>query len=54
LERRHDQRQELLPSGTVEAPNQQEAYRIAIEKFEIPVERQNRLFVGKLDNKKDD
>ena len=37
--------------GTVEAPNQREAYRIAIEKFNIPIERQNRLFVVKLDDK---
>jgi hypothetical protein len=37
--------------GTVEAPNQREAYRLAIEKFDIPIERQGRLFVIKLDNK---
>jgi hypothetical protein len=35
--------------GTVEAPNQREAYRLAIEKFEVPIERQNRLFVVKID-----
>jgi hypothetical protein len=35
--------------GTVEAPDQREAYRLAIEKFEIPIERQNRLFVVKID-----
>ena len=33
--------------GIVEAPDQREAYRLAIEKFEIPIERQNRLFVVK-------
>ena len=37
--------------GTVEAPNQREAYRLAIEKFDIPIERQKRLFVVKLDDK---
>jgi hypothetical protein len=37
--------------GTVEDPNRREAYRLAIEKFDIPIERQNRLFVVKLDNK---
>jgi hypothetical protein len=37
--------------GTVEAPNQREAYRLVIEKFDIPIERQNRLFVVKLDDK---
>ena len=35
--------------GTVEAPDQREAYRLAIEKFNIPIERQNRLFVVKID-----
>jgi len=35
--------------GSVEAPDQREAYRLAIEKFEIPIERQNRLFVVKID-----
>jgi hypothetical protein len=35
--------------GIVEAPDQREAYRLAIEKFEVPIERQNRLFVAKLD-----
>jgi len=35
--------------GTIEAPDQREAYRLAIEKFEIPIERQNRLFVVKID-----
>jgi hypothetical protein len=35
--------------GTVEAPNQREAYRLAIEKFNVPTERQNRLFVVKID-----
>jgi len=43
--RRHEQ------FGTVEAPNQREAYRLAIEKFDIPIERQGRLFVVKLDDK---
>jgi hypothetical protein len=28
--------------GTVEASDQREAYRQAIEKFEVPVERQNK------------
>ena len=35
--------------GIVEAPNQREAYLRAVEKFEVPVERQNCLFVAKLD-----
>jgi hypothetical protein len=35
--------------GTVEAPDQREAYRLAIENFNIPIERQNRLFVVKID-----
>ena len=34
--------------GTVEAPDQREAYRLAIEQFNVPVERQNRLFVRRL------
>jgi len=34
--------------GTVEASNQREAYAAAIEKFTVPIERQNRLFVAKL------
>jgi hypothetical protein len=25
--------------GTVEAPNQREAYRLAVEKFDVPIER---------------
>jgi hypothetical protein len=37
--------------GTVEASDQREAYRQAIEKFEVPVERQNRLFVTRVDQK---
>jgi hypothetical protein len=37
--------------GTVEAPNQREAYRLAVEKFDIPIERQGRLFVVKLEDK---
>ena len=37
--------------GTVEAPNQREAYRLAIEKFNVPIERQSRLFVTKSDEK---
>jgi hypothetical protein len=37
--------------GTVEAPNQSDAYRLAIEKFDIPIERQKRLFAVKLDHK---
>jgi hypothetical protein len=35
--------------GIIEAPDQREAYRLAIEKFEITIERQNRLFVVKID-----
>ena len=35
--------------GIVEAPNQREAYRLAIKKFKVPVETQNCLFVAKLD-----
>ena len=35
--------------GTVEAPNQHEAYRLAIEKFNVPIEHQSRLFVIKSD-----
>jgi hypothetical protein len=38
------------PLGTVEAPNQREAYRLAIEKFDVSIERQGRLFVVKLDD----
>jgi hypothetical protein len=34
--------------GTVEAPDQREAYRLAVEQFNVPVERQNRLFVRRL------
>jgi hypothetical protein len=34
--------------GTVEAPDQREAYRLAIEQFNVPVERQNWLFVRQL------
>jgi hypothetical protein len=34
--------------GTVEAPDQREAYRLAVENFNVPVERQNRLFVRRL------
>jgi hypothetical protein len=37
--------------GTVEAPDQREAHRLAIELFKVPVERQNRLFVSKSDKK---
>jgi hypothetical protein len=37
--------------GTVEAPEQREAYRLAIEKFDVPIERQSRLFVIKSDEK---
>ena len=39
--------------GTVEAPNQREAYRLAIEKFDVPIERQGRLFVVKVGATKD-
>jgi hypothetical protein len=34
--------------GTVEAPDQREAYRLAIEQYNVPVERQKRLFVRRL------
>jgi hypothetical protein len=37
--------------GTVEALNEREAYRLAVEQFKVPVERQNRLFVSKSDKK---
>ena len=37
--------------GTLEAPDQREAYRLAIEKFDVAIERQKRLFVIKLDDK---
>ena len=37
--------------GTVEAPEQREAYLLAIEKFDVPSERQSRLFVIKSDEK---
>jgi hypothetical protein len=37
--------------GTVQVPNQREAYQLAIEKFDVAIERQNRLFVIKLDDK---
>ena len=39
---------EVKRLGTVEAPDQREAYRLAIEQFNVPVERQNRLFVRRL------
>ena len=32
--------------GTVEAPNHGEAYLTAIKKFNVPIERQIRLFVN--------
>jgi hypothetical protein len=32
-----------------EAPEQREAYLLAIEKFDVPAERQSRLFVTKSD-----
>jgi hypothetical protein len=35
--------------GNVEAPDQREAYRLAIEKYDVPIEQQNRLFVVKAD-----
>ena len=35
--------------GSVEAPDRREAYRLAIEKFNVPIEQQNRLFVAKMD-----
>ena len=34
--------------GTVESGSQREAYAAAIEKFTVPIECQNRLFVVKL------
>jgi hypothetical protein len=37
--------------GTVAAPDQREAYRLATELFKVPVERQNRLFISKSDKK---
>ena len=37
--------------GVVEAPNQQEAFLKAIEALAIPVEKQNRIVVSKLDNR---
>jgi 1,2-phenylacetyl-CoA epoxidase PaaB subunit len=37
--------------GTVEAADQRKAYRLAIEKFNVPIERQSRLFVSKSDEK---
>jgi hypothetical protein len=37
--------------GVVEAANQEEAYLKAIGAFGIPVERQNRIVVSKLDNR---
>jgi hypothetical protein len=36
---------ELEHLGTLEAANLREAYLFAIEKFNVPKERQNRLFV---------
>jgi hypothetical protein len=36
---------ELEHLGTLEAANLREAYLLAIEKFNVPKERQNRLFV---------
>jgi hypothetical protein len=35
--------------GSVEAPDQREAYRLAIEKFKVPIERQNRLSLVKIE-----
>ena len=35
--------------GTVDAPDHREAYRVAIRQFNVPVDRQNRLFVTKSD-----
>ena len=34
--------------GAVEAPDLREAYRLAIEQYNVPVERQKRLFVRRL------
>jgi hypothetical protein len=34
--------------GTFEAPDQRAAYKAAVEKFDVPIERQNCLFVTKL------
>jgi len=39
----HDYRVDRL--GTVKAQDQREAYRVAIEKFDVPDEQQNHLFV---------
>ena len=38
--------------GIVEAPNHREAYLKATEKFDVPLEKQNCLFVAKLDQGK--
>ena len=37
--------------GVVDAPSQREAYLKAIERLEIPVERQNRITVTKLSDR---
>ena len=37
--------------GIIDAPNQREAHRLAIEQFKVPVERQSRLFISKSDKK---
>jgi hypothetical protein len=34
--------------GSVEALDHREAYRLAIERFNVPIEQQNRLFVAKI------
>ena len=36
--------------GTVEAPNLREAHLAAIKKFNLSIERQNRLFVSKVES----
>ena len=40
--------------GTVEAPNEKEANKAAIKRFEIEPARQNRIAVSKISNKDDD
>jgi hypothetical protein len=39
--------------GVIEAPDQRNAYLQAIKTFDVPIERQNRLFVAKLSDRDD-
>jgi hypothetical protein len=49
IDRRRFRPRDVSPAlGSVEAPDQRKAYRLAIEKFNVPIERQNRLFVVKI------